>query len=327
MRQMVKEIIEVPTQVDLSIIIVSWNTKDLTLQCLKSAIGTRDSYTQEIIVVDNASSDGSAEAIKSEYPDVIVIKNDKNYGFARANNIGIKRSSGKYVCLINSDVQVLDRTIKYMIGYMDNNPAVGIAGPKILSPDMTLQDSCRQFPTLWNKLCDTMALRRVFPKSAIFSGEHMMFFAHDRLIIVDSLAGCFMLIRRTALREIGLFDEQYFIYSEETDLCKRFHMAGWDIVFLPEVSVIHQHAASTEKDPVRFAIEQQKSLLKYWTKHHSLPSMACLFTLLLIHHTVRYASGRLTSALVPGDKAIRRIEQHRECLKALLSSDSLPISH
>jgi GT2 family glycosyltransferase len=306
---------------DVSLVIVNWNTKDLVLKCIKSAFETREAFSQEIIVVDNASSDGSAEAIERDYPEVIVIRNEENYGFARANNIGIARSKGRYICLVNSDVQVLGRTIGYLIDYMDQNPRVGIAGPKILWPDLTLQDSCRKFPTLWTKLCETVALNRLVPNSIVFSGEHMQSFAHDRIMKVDSLAGCFMMIRKTALKEVGLFDEEYFIYSEETDLCKRFSADGWDIEFLPEVCVVHHHAASTAKDPVRFAIMQQRSLLKYWTKHHSLLSRACLLSLVLFHHTVRYVSWYLAYSLIPSarDKSISRLDQHKACIDALIS--------
>jgi GT2 family glycosyltransferase len=315
---------------DVSVIIVNWNTKDLVLKCIKSVIGTKEKYTQEIIVVDNASSDGSVEAIKRDYPNVIAIQNDKNYGFARANNIGLKRSCGKYACLINSDVQVLDKAIGHLIDFMDKNPNVGIAGPKILWPDMTLQDSCRKFPSLWTKTCDMLALNRLFPGSAVFSGEHMKNFAHDRIRKVDSLAGCFMMIRETALKEVGLFDEQYFIYSEETDLCKRFHAAGWDILFLPNVCVIHNHAASTAKDPVRFAVLQQRTLLKYWKRHHSLPSRACLFVLLLVHHAVRYAAYHLMYVIVPNerDRTVRRMALNSACIKAMFSnSNCTPFQH
>ena len=314
---------------DVSLVIVNWNTKDLVLKCIKSAIDTGGAYAQEIIVVDNASGDDSVEAIKRDYPDVIVIRNEENCGFARANNIGIGKSKSRYVCLVNSDVQVLGRTIGYLIDYMDQNPRVGIAGPKILWPDMTLQDSCRKFPTLWTKLCETVALNRLFPNSSVFSGEHMQFFAHDRIMKVDSLAGCFMMIRKTALKEVGLFDEEYFIYSEETDLCKRCSAHGWDIEFLPEVCVVHHHAASTAKDPVRFAVEQQRSLLKYWRKHHSLLSRACIYVLLFLHHAVRYTAGYLIYAVSPAvkDKAARNMEQHRESLKALFSPNPLTASH
>jgi hypothetical protein len=144
-------------------------------------------------------------------------------------------------------------------------------------------------------------------------------FLHDRIVKVDALAGCFMMIRGTALEEVGLFDERYFIYSEETDLCKRFQKAGWDILYLPEVSVVHNHGASTAKDPVRFAVEQQCSLLKYWHKHHSFPSQLCLYVLLILHHAIRYSSGYLMRAVVPAmkDRAVQRMEQNRECLKAL----------
>lgn len=311
---------------DVSVIIVNWNTRDLVLRCIRSVIETRGAYGQEIIVVDNASSDGSAEAIENDYPDVLVVRNAENLGFARANNIGIKKSRGRYICLVNSDVQVLDGTIKYLLEYMEKNTSVGVVGPTILWPDMTLQDSCRRFPTLWTKFCETFALHRIFPHSALLSGEQMAYFAHDRITMVESLAGCFLMIRRDALEEVGLFDEQYFIYSEETDLCKRFREAGWQILFLPDVSAIHNQAASSAKDPVKYALLQQQSLLKYWRKHHSRLSLVCLYLLLMTHHSLRYAWASMQRTLSPSkrENASKRIEQHRRSLKALFISGSSP---
>jgi GT2 family glycosyltransferase len=310
---------------DVSFVIVNWNTKDLTLKCIRSIIATKSAYSQEIIVVDNASGDGSVDAIKNEYPSVTVLSNGINLGFAKANNMGIERSTGRYICLVNSDVEVFADTVSFIIGYMESNLGVGIVGPRILFPDLTLQNSCRKYPNLWTKFCETAALNRIFPKTAIFSGEHMTHFAHDRFKKLESMAGCFMLIRREALSNVGLFDEQYFIYSEETDLCKRMNAAGWGIVFLPEVSVIHHHGASSSQDPQRFSIEQQKSLMKYWRKHHSFSSLACLFLLLLMHHSIRYAllSMRQTRTSEEKVAALRRIEKHRESLKELFTPGSL----
>jgi GT2 family glycosyltransferase len=311
-----KQLTGVTKRVDVSFIIVNWNTRELLLQCIGSIISTKGDYSQEIIVVDNASQDGSSEAVKEKYPEVIIIQNSSNLGFAKANNIGIKKSIGGYVCLLNSDVQVLSNAVSFMIKYMDNNTQVAICGPKILWPDMTTQYSCMKFPSLWTQVCESMALNRLFPRSALFSGEYMTYYSHDRLKKVDWLIGCFMLIRRSALEKDGLLDERYFIYSEETDLCKRFHESGSEIVFLPDVSAIHHNAASSGKNPVRFSVEQVVSAVKYWKKHKSRLSRGAFFILLLFHHAVRYGLWQLINKVRPRNqqKIADSIRKHRECI-------------
>lgn len=314
---------------DVSIVIINWNTRNLVLKCIKSVIDAGSGYTREIIVVDNASTDGSAEAISKAYPDVMVVRNAVNLGFARANNIGIERSKGRYICLVNSDVEVFAETIPGMITYMEKNPGVGIVGPRILFPDRTLQNSCRKYPSLWTKLCETFALNKLIPMSEIFSGEHMSYFAHDRQKKVESIAGCFMFVRKEAITKAGAFDEQFFIYSEETDLCKRFNQEGWNIVYLPEISIIHHHGASSSKDPLRFTLEQQRSVIRYWKKHHSYSSNACLISLLFFHHAVRYLWWFISYVAAPKKRVAtrQRMIRHRACINALLLLDDSNINN
>jgi GT2 family glycosyltransferase len=307
-------------QIDVSFIIVNWNTKDLVLQCIDSLFQKQGNYTQEIIVVDNASSDGSADAIKTKYPEMQLIQNSQNLGFAKANNIGIKKSTGKYLCLVNSDIQLLDNTISFMISFMNNNKDVGLSGPKILWPDLTLQHSCKNFPSVRTLMCETLSLNRLFPNTALFSGEDMFFFKHDQQLKVDWLAGCFMMIRSEVLATVGLLDELFFIYSEETDLCKRIRDAGWEIVFLPEVSAIHHSGASAKKNPLRFSKEQRLSELKYWKKHKTLPIRFFFSVILLLHHSARLIICYLIYMLNAADRKNidLLIKKHRACLSTVI---------
>jgi GT2 family glycosyltransferase len=308
------------TKIDISFVIVNWNTKDLILQCIDSLISKKGNYTQEIIVVDNASCDGSSNAIKEKHPEVQLIQNSQNLGFAKANNIGIKKSEGAYICLLNSDIQVLDNTISFMINYMNNNKDVGLSGPKILWPDMTLQHSCMNYPSIRTHICETFLLNRLFSHSALFSGEYMFFFNHDKSIKVDWLIGCFMLIRREVLENVGLLDELFFIYSEETDLCKRMHEAGWEIVFLPEVSAIHHNASSSNKNPVRFSAEQTLSALKYCKKHRALSVRVFFLLLILFHHSTRLAMCYFMHMFnMKNRKSIEAlIEKHEACISTIV---------
>ena len=307
-------------QTDVSFIIVNWNTKDIVLQCIDSLLQKKGNYTQEIIVVDNASSDGSSDAIKTKYPEVQLIQNERNLGFGKANNIGIKKSEGMYICLLNSDIQVLDKTISFMINFMNNNKEVGLSGPKILSPDMELQYSCKNFPSIRTQVCETLSLNQIFPNAVLFSGECMTFFKHDRRANVDWLIGCFMMIRREVFVTVGYFDELFFFYSEETDLCKRMHDVGWEIVYLPEVAAIHHGGSSSKQNPLRFSTEQRLSELKYWKKHKALPARIVFSTLLLFHHTTRLGICYLVCMLNASDrKSIDLlIKKHRECISTVI---------
>ena len=195
----------------VSYIIVNWNTKDLLVKCINSLIKQSKCFEYEIIVVDNASTDGSCQAVQHLYPKVILIQNAHNVGFSKANNIGIRRSTGQYICIVNSDTKTLTG-IDRMIDYMDAHGDVGVLGPKILNKNLSLRHNCREFPSLWTTLCLAISLNSVFPKSRLFSGTLMTYFSHDSIKQVNVLPGCFLMVRREALHEVGLLDERFFIY-------------------------------------------------------------------------------------------------------------------
>lgn len=306
---------------DLSIIIVSWNAKRLLLECLQSLTYEHSAYSTEIIVVDNASTDGSPEAVQEQFPHVKLVRNDANLGFAKGNNIGIKQSIGEYICLVNSDVKVLKGCLDRMYDYMDRHPSVGILGPKILWPDLTLQDSCRKFPTLLNNLFPAIALDKAFPRSKIFSGEHMRYFPHDRVRTVDSLVGCFLMVRREAIYQVGLFDERFFIYVEEVDWCKRFWNSGWEVVFYPHAQVIHYGRGSSSNAPAKFAMEQERAKLQYWGKYHQFPSRFAILLIFALNHALRIAV-EIPFLLIRSSKnasILYRINRHLACLVSLFA--------
>jgi hypothetical protein len=319
---MVRDSLKEDPQKDLSVIIVNWNTKDLLVACLDSLSTQKSICKIEVIVVDNASNDGSAEIVNEKYPHFIVIQNTTNLGFGKANNIGIKQSRGRYICLLNSDVRAMPDCLHSLVDFMEQNKSIGISGPLILSPDMTVQDTCRKLPTLWNNVCDLLYLNKLFPKSDALSGEHMMFFDHRSIRKVEGLAGCCLMIRKDALNQVGLFDEQFFIYFEETDLCKRFGHAGWDIVFFPNASIIHYHGASSAKDPERFNIEQMKSQMKYWKKHHSKIAATTFILILLMNHGIRLILRGIFYIFTARSKRVeivRQLSKHYFCLRYILS--------
>lgn len=255
---------------DISIIIVNWNTKDLLAACLRSIQNQSLDYTYEIIVVDNGSEDGSQLIVSQEFPTVTLVENKLNLGFGKANNIGLQSAKGRYICFVNSDIEMVDGCLQILTQYMDDNHSVGISGPQILYPDLSIQDSCRKFPSLWRSFCTAFKLDRIFPTYALLSGEHMFYFSHAEEIKPDYLAGCLLMVRKTALDEVGAFDERFFIYAEEVDLAKRFWDSGWELAFVPQAKAVHHHAGSSSRDPLRFLLAQQKSGFQYWLKHHNL---------------------------------------------------------
>lgn len=284
---------------NVSIIIVNWNAREPLHNCLKSICTHEREVDYEIIVVDNASTDGSVEMVKKAWPSVALVQNSKNLGFAQANNIGIHQSTGQYVCLINPDVVVLQGCIRNLIEFMDRNPRVGMTGPRILNPDLTLQPSCRHFPSIWNNLCQALALNHLLPKSRFFSGSFMNYWAHDTLQKVDTIGGMFWMVRRQAINEAGFLDEDFFLYGEDIDWCRRFHAAGWDIMFYPGAEAVHLGGASSSIAPIKFYIEMQKADLQYWRKHHGRVGKAGYMVVTLLNNALRAVARTLQYMFCP----------------------------
>lgn len=279
---------------DISVVIVAWNAQRYLELCLESLVGAPPWRSMEVIVVDNASGDGTAEMIEARYPWVKVIKSPENLGFSRGNNVGIRQCKGRYIALVNPDVQVLPGCLDALSDFLDQNPRVGNVGPRVFNPDMTQQSTCRRFPTLWNNFCSATALATRFKNSPLFAGEHMWYFPHDRTIAVNVLVGCFSMIRREAFDSVGLLDENLFMYGDDVDWCRRAWKAGWEVVFYPGARAIHDRGKITAAYPVRFAVAQQKSVLYYWSKHHGFFGVLGIRSIIFFRHVVRYVFALLS---------------------------------
>ncbi len=231
---------------DLSIVIISYNTKDLTGECVESIkknVSSKISY--EVIVVDNDSKDGSVDFLKNKFPDILVIASKENLGFAKANNVGIKRSIGRYVLCLNSDTVVYSGVLEYMIDFMDANKDVGASTCKLEIPNGEIDDaSHRGFPTPWNALTHFSGLSKIFPHSRLFSGYWQGWKDLSKIHEIDVLAGAFMLIRREAGDQAGWWDEDYFFYGEDVDFCYQLKQKGWKIYYVPTVKILHYKGAS-----------------------------------------------------------------------------------
>ena len=267
---------------DVSIIIVSWNTEDILRNCLTSIYEDGGDVAFEVIVIDNASNDGSAEMVRKHFPKAVLIENSENRGFAAANNQGIKVAKGRYILLLNSDTIVLDKAIEKTLSFADGHPESAVVGCRVLNPDKTLQPTCFKFPSVLNMLLSTTYLYKLFPKSRFFGRERMTWWDRSDTRQVDVVTGCFMFVRREAIEQIGLLDEQFFIYGEETDWCYRFKNAGWQVIFTPCAEIIHLGGLSTKQKATAMIVRLRKSILQFMKKHHSQFTyrIACLLTVL-----------------------------------------------
>jgi GT2 family glycosyltransferase len=305
----------------VSVIIVSWNAKDYLLQCLASLSPAVCRYSMEIIVVDNASSDGSPEAVEIQFPRVRLIRSGANLGFAKGNNLGVAHSRGQYLAFINSDVKVFKDCISTLVDYCEQHSDVGMVGPRVTGGDDRLQRTVRGFPTLWNMACRAVALDTTLPACKIFSGYSLAHWSQLDLREVDILGGCFWVVRREALAKVGLLDESFFMYGEDMDWCKRFWAAGWKLVFVPTAEIIHYGGGSSSNAPVRFFIEKQRADLQYWKKHHSWPAVALYFMISCLHLTLR-AIGSLFALLFSRkgrENHAHRAERSIACLRWMFS--------
>ncbi len=231
---------------DLSVIILNYNTRELTKTCLTTVLSSRlGDYSMEVIVCDNGSTDGSVEMIRREFPSVKLIENGKNVGFAAGNNPGLKASRGRYALLLNSDTEVPAGTLSAMIAFMDENDRAGAATCKLVLPDGSMDPAChRGFPTPWASLTYVTRLEKLFPRTRTFGQYHQGYKNLTRVHEVDCIVGAFFMVRRDVLDTVGLLDEDYFMYGEDIDWAFRIRKAGWKIYFNPAVTILHKKKQS-----------------------------------------------------------------------------------
>ena len=275
---------------DVSIIIVAWNVKKLVADCLNSVYDETKGIDFEIIYVDNASEDGSVEMVKKQFPNVRIIENDENKGFIKANNQGIETAQGRYVLLLNSDTIVLDNAIAKMVEFADAHQEAAVVGCKIVNLDRTLRKTCFMYPSVLNMFLAATYLYRVFPKSKFFGRERMTWWDFDDVREVEAVSGCCSLVRNHALEQVGLMDETYFVYGDDSDWCYRFKKNGWKIMFTPEAQVIHYGGQTTSQKPRAFRLQMEGSRLIFMKLHRSRAAfpLACFLTGLFFFLRIPY---------------------------------------
>jgi hypothetical protein len=232
-------------QCDLSIIIISYNTCKLLDDCVSSIYCKPSWLSLEVIVVDNASSDGSPDMVASKWPLVILIRNTANQGFAKANNQALAICRGRLALLLNSDTQVRGNALEVMVTFLDSHSQVGILGPQLLNADGTLQPSGNRMPSLLNQIWWSLPLHRIFGAEPWRSRYLDRGRDYNQLVEVDEVSGAALLVRREVWKSIGVLDEEYFFYFEDIDFCMRAKKAGWCVIYLPEAQVMHHWGASS----------------------------------------------------------------------------------
>ncbi len=247
---------------NLSVVIVNWNTRDLLAGCLESILASGGRPDMELVVVDNASTDGSAQMVRGRFPQVELVENQTNLGFARGNNQAIERCQGRYVLLLNSDTRVVGNSLDTLVTFMDEHPRAGAAGAKLLNADGSLQPSCQPMLTPAHEFWRLIFLDNLV-HWATYGSE---FWKSLEPRQVDVIKGACLMLRREALSEIGLLDESYFMYTEEVDLCFRLAKAGWQLWWIPAAQVIHFGEASSRQVAQDMYVQLYRSKIQFYRK-------------------------------------------------------------
>jgi GT2 family glycosyltransferase len=290
---------------DVSIVIVSYNTCQILDKCIVS-IRRETRCLHEIIVVDNASSDDSCTMLRSMHPDVTLIENKNNLGFAKANNQGFALAHGKYFFMLNSDTVILDGAIDKLFAFMEQHQDVGICGPKNVDRDGKLQYNCDHFPSFWNTMWLYTNFINRYPTVKMFRRSRMMYWDYSHIKDVDKIMGCSLMIRSDIFNQVGQLDINYFMYFEETDLCFRVKKLGQRIVYIPTTSIIHYGGESAAKQSNQCVIDRTiyshflKSQYYFYRKYYGLLPMLAIRALDLC-----YGSVLLLRNICRGEKAIK----------------------
>lgn len=248
---------------DVSVIVVTFNASDHVERCLEAVAGG----PQEVIVVDNASTDMTPDLVRERFPSVRLLQLDENVGFGAANNAGMEAASGRWYLLVNSDAWPVGDGIERLAAFAEANPKVGVAGPRLVGPDGRVQKSVRAFPTLWRLATEYFFLRKLAPRSRLLNDFYGAGFDYRSRRSADFLMGAVLLLRREAVEQVGGFDPAFFMFSEEVDLCYRMRAAGWSVEFTPDAEFVHLGGASTRPAWDRMFQEQLRGHLRFLAKH------------------------------------------------------------
>ncbi|MGD9519949.1 MAG: glycosyltransferase family 2 protein [Armatimonadota bacterium] len=298
----------------LSVCIVTWNCRDLVLNCLRTLSEGRNEVSYEVLLVDNASRDGTVQAVRELHPEVTVVSNEANVGFAAANNQAIRLARGEYIFLLNPDTVLPERALDDLVRVADEHPRAGAVGPKLLNPDGTLQYSCRRFPKPWAALFRNTLFGRLFPHER-WTREYLMAdWDHNELREVDWVSGAALLLRREAVEQVGLLDERYFWGSEDVDYCRRLEKAGWQVLYTPTPAIVHIIGGSTDRAVLQTIQRRHASWYRLYSRHfsHCVLDRAVLWLLIWMRGTLLLASWVIQDLWAKVKAAwLRALRRHR----------------
>ena len=277
--------------IKISIVIVNYNVKEYLAHALSSLQKALEGFSHEIIVVDNNSVDGSVSLLRSKFPQVIIIENKENLGFGRANNQALQLVNGEFVVLINPDTLVQEDTFRKLLEFFNQHPQAGAATCKIINPDGTFAIDCRHsIPTPSIALWKVLGLSRLFPHSKIFGQYNLTYLAENQTSQVPAISGSFMMVRREVFERVGYFDERFFMYCEDIDLCQRINEEGYQIFYVPSTQIVHYKGESTKKDRLDYVVTFNKSLYQFFQKYYA-PQSVFLFRWLIAFGILLRGSG------------------------------------
>jgi len=303
---------------DVSVIIVNWNARTYLRDCLHSILRTSESVVREIIVVDNASNDGSPRMVSEEFPTVQLICARENLGFARANNLGLRQATGSYLAFVNSDVIIHGDCFERLRNHLDEHPEAGLVGPRVFGADGTQQLTYGPATSIWNMLVRMLALDKAPGLASAAQGPRS---AGSGTREVEVLIGCFWFARRRAIEEIGELDETFFFYGEDFDWCKRFRTAGWKIRLISDASITHFGGGSSSNAPLVYSVQYLRSGLVYFRKHHGIAGWMFFYWLSIVMHLMRLVARALIKAarLDRSPRSEGKLQEHWACLRWLLT--------
>jgi GT2 family glycosyltransferase len=325
------------TNVILSILIVSYNTKDLLRKCLRSIYSQINNDKFEIIVIDNNSSDGSVKMVEKEFPVVRVISNDKNLGFSKANNLGFKQSTGEYALLLNSDILLMNKFIEQMLNDLREHSTVGVVGCRLWREDMSEQSMTNYAFSVGTELLRLLKVKKLFktPASREFISKYLGKYLGKgvrsyvsspsgtrKAQRVDYVSGACMLVRKEAIAAVGYFDENFFMYYEDIDLCLRVKKIGWEIILSPHIGAIHYVGQSSIGEPEKINSEYIKSMLYYHDKHHTrveLLFVQIIAGICLITQTIVLWFRQLIDKNLRREGFKKAIQANLSCIKTIFS--------
>jgi N-acetylglucosaminyl-diphospho-decaprenol L-rhamnosyltransferase len=301
---------------DVSVVTVSHNVRDLVLGSMRALERERDSAAIEVLLVDAASSDGTSDAVAGAFPWVRVLASRENLGFTGGNNRAMRVARGRHILLLNPDAEVRPGAIARMAAHLDANPDVGVVGPRLRWPDGSTQSSRRRFPSRLTAFVESTVLQRWLGGSALLRRFYMADRPEDRRQDVDWLVGACLMVRAEVVRHVGVFDDRFFMYSEEVDLCRRIKSAGWRVVYLPDAEVVHHEGRSSQQNLTARDLRFHESRFLYYAKHHGRGWSLLLRLATLAHFAFVAAEEAAKWLLRSGGRRQRegRLHSHRTVL-------------